>query len=267
MSYSFCSDGHFSTTIGRLQYWSALGSFCWSVRLSLVTPCPLQLLQLLQNSSMWQWSRTCVVICCWFQSCDMHCCEVWPCAVSRAVFVSTENYRLSRTMHMHQIVSDWQNWCRSLWDVNICFQRGSNEADCSIWLFCRVQKWNDICQGCRTFSVPAYSRMYRNVGHIYRIWHESRCIIIQKLANELGSLLVYAIKFWHQIEFVIDCVKMSAFMLIDEQKQLELQQCIPGHSEEVSDIHTSFQRSLQITAWDLPAWSRQRSLFQRNKLY
>jgi len=30
---------------------------------------------------------------------------------------------------MHQVVSDWQNWCRNLSDVNICFQRGSN--DCS----------------------------------------------------------------------------------------------------------------------------------------
>ena len=30
------------------------------------------------------------------------------------------------------------------------------------------------------------------------------------MANELGSLLVYDIKFWHQIEFVIDCVKISA---------------------------------------------------------
>ena len=38
-------------------------------------------------------------------------------------------------------------------------------------------------------------RMYRNVEHIYGIWHESRCITIQNLANELGSLLVYAIKF------------------------------------------------------------------------
>ena len=38
-------------------------------------------------------------------------------------------------------------------------------------------------------------RMYRNVEHIYRIWHESRCITIHKLANELGSLLVYAIIF------------------------------------------------------------------------
>jgi hypothetical protein len=28
MSLSICSDGHFSTTIGRLPYWSALGSFC-----------------------------------------------------------------------------------------------------------------------------------------------------------------------------------------------------------------------------------------------
>ena len=39
------------------------------------------------------------------------------------------------------------------------------------------------------------SRMYRNVEHIYRIWHESRYITIYKLANELGSLMVYAIKF------------------------------------------------------------------------
>ncbi len=39
------------------------------------------------------------------------------------------------------------------------------------------------------------SKMYRNVEHIYRIWHESRYITIYKLANELGSLMVYAIKF------------------------------------------------------------------------
>ena len=39
------------------------------------------------------------------------------------------------------------------------------------------------------------SRMYRNVEHIYGIWHKSRCITIHKLANELGSLMVYAIKF------------------------------------------------------------------------
>ena len=57
--------------------------------------------------------------------------------------------------------------------------------------------------------LPA-GRMYRNVERIYGIWHESRSITIHKLANELGSLLVYAIKFWHQIEFVIDCVKISA---------------------------------------------------------
>ena len=38
-------------------------------------------------------------------------------------------------------------------------------------------------------------RMYRNVEHIYGFWHESRCITIHKLANELGSLSVSAIKF------------------------------------------------------------------------
>jgi len=38
-------------------------------------------------------------------------------------------------------------------------------------------------------------RMYRNVEHIYQIWHESRGVNVHKLANELGSLLIYAIKF------------------------------------------------------------------------
>ena len=42
-------------------------------------------------------------------------------------------------------------------------------------------------------------------------------------------------------------------MLIDEWKKLELHQCVPEHSEEISDIHTSFQRSLQMTTWDIPA--------------
>ena len=57
--------------------------------------------------------------------------------------------------------------------------------------------------------LPA-SRMYRNVEHIYGIWHESKCITVHRLANELGSLLVYAIRFLHQIEFVIGCAKISA---------------------------------------------------------
>jgi len=42
-------------------------------------------------------------------------------------------------------------------------------------------------------------------------------------------------------------------MLIDEQKQLELHQWIPVHSEEMPDIHTSLQRALQMTTWLLPA--------------
>jgi len=52
--------------------------------------------------------------------------------------------------------------------------------------------------------------LYRNVEHIYGIWHESICITVHKLVNELGNLLVYVIKFWHWIEFVIDCLKVSA---------------------------------------------------------
>ena len=38
-------------------------------------------------------------------------------------------------------------------------------------------------------------RMYRNVENIYQSWHESTRITIHKLANELASLLVYAVKF------------------------------------------------------------------------
>jgi hypothetical protein len=30
---------------------------------------------------------------------------------------------------MHQVVSDWENWCRNLSGINICFQRGSNLAE------------------------------------------------------------------------------------------------------------------------------------------
>jgi len=67
--YCICSDGAFSTTIGRLSCWSALGSIRWNVRLPPVTHWPPQLLQLKQNSSsVCRWSRT-VVDCCWFQSC------------------------------------------------------------------------------------------------------------------------------------------------------------------------------------------------------
>lgn len=167
MSHSFCSDGHFSATIGRLQYWSALGSFFWSVRQSPVTPCPPQLLQLVQNSSsVWQWSRTCVVVCCWFQSCGMHCCELWPRAVSRAVFVSSWNDRLHRAVHIHQVVSDWQNWCINLSYVNSCFQRGWWGR---LLFHCSAEFRNGMTSvkdaeysGC----LPT-SRMYRNVDHIY----------------------------------------------------------------------------------------------------
>jgi len=38
-------------------------------------------------------------------------------------------------------------------------------------------------------------RIYRNVEHVYGIWHESRCITVHKLANELRRLLVYDVKF------------------------------------------------------------------------
>jgi len=52
---------------------------------------------------------------------------------------------------------------------------------------------------------------------------------------------------------VKDSVKFLPCMLLDEQKQLDLHQCVTGHSEELADIHTSFQMSLQMTTWDLLA--------------
>ena len=58
--------------------------------------------------------------------------------------------------------------------------------------------------------VPAYQQNVQNVEHIYGICNESICITIHKLANELGSLLVYAIRFFIPIEFVMECVKTSA---------------------------------------------------------
>ena len=97
---------------------------------------------------------------------------------------------------MHQVVvSYWQNWCRNLSDINICFQRGSNEQ--TVVFDCSAESRN----GMTSVKNAEYSgclptgRMYRNVEHIYGSWRQSRCITIHKLANELGSLLVYAVKF------------------------------------------------------------------------
>jgi len=46
---------------------------------------------------------------------------------------------------------------------------------------------------------------------------------------------------WQIVSKFLPCV------LLDEQKQLELHQCVPGQSEDMSDIHISFKRSLQMT--------------------
>ena len=112
---------------------------------------------------------------------------------------------------MHQVVSEWQNWFRNLSNVNICFQRGSNEADCSIWLFCTVQKWNDICQECWIFGVPAYWQNVQKCGHIFTGFG----MIVDVLLST--SWLMSWAAFWfippnfsHQTEFVIECVKASA---------------------------------------------------------
>jgi len=54
--------------------------------------------------------------------------------------------------------------------------------DCSAESRNRMTSIKDAdCSGCLPIG-----RMYRNVKHIYGIWHESRCITIHKLANELA---------------------------------------------------------------------------------
>lgn len=72
---------------------------------------------------------------------------------------------------MHQVVvSDWENWCRNISGVNICFQRGSNLAE--------------FRNGMTSVKDAEYSgclptgRMCRNVEHIYGIWHESRALTL-----------------------------------------------------------------------------------------
>ena len=160
---------------------------------------------------MCRWSRTCMVICCWFQSCGMCCCEVWPCVVSSAVLLL-------------QKMTDFKEQCIC---IRLLFQIGKIGAETfqmltfafreeamrqTVEFYCSAESRN----GMTSVKDAEYSgclptgRRYRKVEHIYGIWHESGCITVHKLANELGSLLVYAIKFWHQIEFVIDCVKISA---------------------------------------------------------
>jgi len=178
--HNICSDGHF-TTIGRFPYWSPLGSFRY-VRLSPVTPCPPQLLQFVKNSSfVWQCSRTCIVICSLFWSCGMRRCEVWPCAVSSAVFISSENDTLknnayaSSCFRLAELVqkpfsfqrgsNETQNWCRNLSAFREEAMRQTVVFDCSAESRNGVTSIKDAEY---SWCLPT-SRMYRNVEHIYGI--------------------------------------------------------------------------------------------------
>ena len=77
--------------------------------------------------------------------------------------------------------------------------------------------------------------------------HESRCITVHKLVNELGTFWCVSSNFDTRLNLRQIVLKFLPCVLTGEQKQLELHQCLPGHSEEMSDIHTSFQKSLQMT--------------------
>ena len=59
---------------------------------------------------------------------------------------------------MHQVVvSDWENWCRNISGVNICFQRGT--LRCVIPVVC-VTKWD----------VGAYSRTTQLISCVVRLY-------------------------------------------------------------------------------------------------
>ena len=89
---------------------------------------------------------------------------------------------------MHQVVvSDWQNWCRNLSDVNICFQ--SN--DCSAEYRNGMTSVKDAeYSGC----LPA-DRMYRNVEHVMGFVVKVVVLLFTSWLNELGSVLVFVVKF------------------------------------------------------------------------
>ena len=141
--------------------------------------------------------------------------------------------------------------------ASILFQIGKIGAECSIWFSAETRNGMTSVKDAEYSECLPTGRMYRNVKHISRIWHESRCITIHKLANELGSLMVYAIKFWH----VIDCVKISALYTDWWAETIRVALVHTRTLRRNVRHNTSFQRSLQMTSWDLPAWSRQRHLF------
>jgi len=116
--------------------------------------------------------------------------------VSSAGFVTSENDRLYRTVDMHQVVvSDWQTGAETFQMLTFALReeavRQTVVFDCSAGSRNGMTSVKDAeFSGC----LPT-GRMCRNVEHVHRIWHESISITIRKLANVLGSILVYAVKF------------------------------------------------------------------------
>jgi len=90
---------------------------------------------------------------------------------------------------MHQVISDWQNWCRNLSAFREEAMRQTVVFDCSAE---PINGMTCVKDAEYSWCLPT-SRMYRNVENIYGICHESRCIIIHKLANELGIGLFHQI--------------------------------------------------------------------------
>ena len=140
----------------------------------------------------------------------MRCCAVWLCVVSSAVFVSSQNDRLKeRCIWIRLLLQIGRIGAETFQVLTFAFK---GEAVRHTVVFdCSAESRNGLTSvknaeysGC----LPS-GGMCRNVEHIYGIWHESRYITVHKFVNELGNLLVYVIKFWHQIEFVTDCVKIS----------------------------------------------------------
>ena len=172
--------------------------------MSPVTPCPLQLLQLGQNHHLcggevepaWLFVVDFVVPCV-AAKCDHLLCPVQFLFFQKMTEFKEQCICIKLLLQIGKIVAE------TFQMLTFAFReeamRQSVVLDCSAESRSGMTSVTDTeYSGC----LPS-GKMYRNVEHIYGIWHESRCITIHKLANELGTFLVYAVKFWHKTEFVI----------------------------------------------------------------
>jgi len=121
--------------------------------------------------------------------------------MSRAVFVSSENDFKEQCICIKLLFQIGKIGAQTFRMLTFAFREEAMGQ--TVVLDCSAESRN----GMTSVKYAEYSgclstdRMYRTVDHIYRIWHDSRCIAVHKLANELVSLLVYAVRFCTRLNF------------------------------------------------------------------